>query len=150
VHTHDAQRAMSGFHFRHHRAARFKRRDGDQTVMSNVERLADQDGVAVPADAVRPRVKRHSMKSGLFDKRQRQGALSQAKAAVGFLQQHDIRGDFGKDVNDPLRPPQPVCADGFADIVAGEFHHIPLIAADARLAKSIRNVIILVDYHILM
>lgn len=80
-----------------------------------------EDGVAMPAKAVRAHRKRHWQKVRMFlQGRERQGAGTPSKAAIGFLQRNDISIQFVQYRQDPVRHAAPINADRLADIVTCE------------------------------
>ena len=116
----DAQGRLSGDQIGDHRAARLHPRQIEPAEIGDGERRAHEDRIAVPAEAglVGGHGDRHE--AGLrLDLGDRQRRRARAKPPVGFLKHHDIGIQIGDHAEDARRIAAPVCADGLADIVAG-------------------------------
>src|SRR5579859_110190 len=86
----------------------------------------DEDGVAVPAHAAGPDFVRDGAVGGMVgDQLEGDRTLPRASAVVRLLQADDVGIELGEDGQDTLGAAQPVRADAFADVVAGDLDRSP-------------------------
>ena len=99
----------------------------------------NENGVSVPANSNLFGVKIDRKKSTMLGHDVvGQSRFSITKTTVGFLQRNDVRTDLVYDRKNPLRPTQPVRADGLADVIAGNPDHLATLATSSTSAKPKR------------
>ena len=108
------------------RAARLDHGQMDNVMGDDLHRLVDQDGIAMMADGIGPRVERdgHIVRV-CFDEIERKRGDTLAEAPVGFLQGDNVCADLVQDIEHAFGPTQAVGADPFPDIVARDLQHVP-------------------------
>lgn len=120
MHAEQAQFSVAKVHMGDDRTARLQIGQVDDVAHHDLRRFAHQNGVAVPANAVRLHIERRGfIIAMMIEQHRRNGGNARAKTAVGLLQSDDIGVEFGQYRDYPFRIAAAVRAYGFADIVAG-------------------------------
>ena len=104
------------------RSAWFEHRQIQRMRMMRVHTFANENCIAVPADAARPDVKRHRVPRRIsLDQRCWQTALARSEPPVRLLQSDDIGVDFIEHGEDSVRIALLVKSDAFMDVVSCNF-----------------------------
>lgn len=123
VHADNAQACAAEVERCGNRAARFEGGDAQHVAFLDLNALAHQQGVAVPADAERAVAERDG---GVIrftrDHFGGDGAGARAEAAVGFLKGDNIGANFLQHSQHPRWVAAAIEADAFAHIIAGDFY----------------------------
>ena len=91
MHPDDAQSGVTNADCRRDRAARFERRQVERMAFLDLGALANEQRIAVPADAVRAIIERdRNIIAVLVQHMRRDRAGAGAETAVGFLQRDDV------------------------------------------------------------
>ena len=107
-----------------HGAARLQRRQPEQVMLEHLDILADQQRVAVPADAAFTSVDLDRLIVAMrLQHRQRDRARPRAEAPVRLLQRDHVGAELVQHLDRALGPPPPVGADRFPHIVGGDADH---------------------------
>lgn len=123
MHAHDPDTTTAGQQVNTDGTTRFESRQGHNVGGEHFYPLADEHGIAVPADAVRPGVERHCPPRALVDQLTRQGRHPSAKATVGLLKRDNICVDFMQNAHDAFGITSPVEPDRLMDVVTGNGQH---------------------------
>src|SRR3546814_14602745 len=92
--------------------------------MDDLDRLSDQQRVAMPAEAAASRLEGHGLVVAmLLDHVDWQRAHPRPEASIRFLKRDDIGVELVQHLDRPVRTPPPVGADRFAHIVTGDQDH---------------------------
>src|SRR3546814_7990927 len=106
MHADDAKIDAADAHLGHHRAARLQRGQVDDFLMDDLDRLSDQQRVAMPAEAAASRLEGHGLVVAmLLEHVDWQRAHPRPEASIRFLK----RADLGQALAHHLTPtyPQP-------------------------------------------
>src|SRR5688572_11736615 len=89
-----------------------------------LDRLAHQQGVAVPADAAGTRIERDRPVIAVrFEQLHRERAGAGPETPVGLLKRDDVGAELVENVDRPFGTAAPVGPDGLSDIVTGYADH---------------------------
>ena len=123
MHADDAQFLPADADLGHHRAARLQRRQFENAAIEQLGRLADEQGIAVPAEPAGADVERHRLPWAMLDQIVRDRTVLEAEAAIRLLQRDDVGVDLAQYVDDAIGAAAAVRADTLVDIVAGDENH---------------------------
>ena len=125
MHANHAQAMPGHRQLCHHRPARFQRWHVDRLGTANLNPLAHQYGIAMPANRRRTKIQRHGHIRRLgLQHRQRQRADPRAKAAVHLLQRNNIGIDFIQNRQDACRVAALIQPQRFTDIIGRNLYRV--------------------------
>ena len=114
------QAAPLDYDFSAGRAARLDGRQIQRLARYDVDPAADEQRIAMPADAARPPRHLDHTPARIVDIGTRQHAGALADAPVRFLQRNDVGIDLVEDGQDAFGVAPAVEPDALVDVVAGE------------------------------
>ena len=124
MHADHAQSCVADADRRRDRAARFERRQMQRMALLDFGALANEQRIAVPADAVRAIVEAdRDIVAMLVEHVRRDRAGAGTETPVGFLQGDDVGVEFAEHRQNPPGVAAPVEPDALAHIVTGDFDH---------------------------
>ena len=121
MHADDAEAAPVEHQFGHGRTARLQRRQFQRACRHPLHRSADEEGIAMPADALAALRNGNGLPRRIVEQGARQDAGTLAEPHVRFLQGDDVGIDLTQHRDDAVGILPPVDTDCLMDIVAGEF-----------------------------